>query len=68
MLWTYFFLRGWQVPDYTVANTGIMPVVFILAVSTIAIVGGSLITRSPDPDLINKFFPPDTRDLNSIET
>ena len=68
VLWTYFFLRGWQVPDYTVANTGIMPVVFILAVSTIAIVGGSLITRSPDPDLINKFFPPDTRDLNSIET
>ena len=68
VLWTYFFFRGWQVPNYTVANTGIMPVVFILAVSTIAMIGGSLMTRPPDPDLINKFFPPDTRDPYSIKT
>ena len=68
VLWAYFFFQGWQVPNYTVANTGIMPVVFILVVSTVAMIGGSLITRPPHPDIINKFFSPNTRDPNGIET
>ena len=57
VLWLYFFVRGWQTPGYTVGNTGIMPVVVILAVSAVAIIIVSLVTKPPDQVTINKFFP-----------
>ena len=56
-LWIYFFVQGWQAPGYTVGGTGIMPVAVILAVSTVAMVIGSLIGKPPDPTVVQKFFP-----------
>ncbi len=57
VLWIYFFLQGWQAPGYTVGGTGIMPVAVILAVSAVAMLVGSLISKPPDPAVIQKFFP-----------
>ena len=61
VLWIYFFIRGWQAPGYTVGGTGIMPVAVILAVSAVSMVIGSLITEPPDPTVIQKFFPTETK-------
>ncbi len=57
ILWIYFFIQGWRVPGYTVSSTGIMPVAVILAVSALAMVIGSLISKPPHPTIIQKFFP-----------
>ena len=57
VLWIYFFMQGWQAPGYTVGGTGIMPVAVILAVSAVAMLVGSLISKPPDPAVIQKFFP-----------
>jgi SSS family solute:Na+ symporter len=56
VLWVYFFLKGWETPNYTVGNTGIMPVAVILAVSVAALVVVSLITKPPSPSVVEKFF------------
>lgn len=65
VLWIYFFVQGWQAPDYTVGGTGIMPVAVILIVSGIAMIIGSLTSRPPDPTVIQKFFPPEAEKINS---
>ena len=57
VLWSYFFLKGWQTPGYTVGDTGVMPVAVILAVSAVALVSVSLMTKPPHPLTIQKFFP-----------
>ena len=57
VLWIYFFIQGWQAPGYTVGGTGIMPVAVILAVSAVAMLVGSLISKPPDSSIVQKFFP-----------
>ena len=57
VLWIYFFIQGWQAPGYTVGGTGIMPVSVIIAVSAMAMVLGSLMSKPPDSTVIQKFFP-----------
>ncbi len=57
ILWTYFFLVAGDNPDYTVGQTGVMPVGVILAASTAAMVLVSLITRPPGEEVLARFFP-----------
>ena len=57
VLWIYFFIQGWQAPGYTVGGSGIMPVAVILIVSVVVMIIGSLISKPPDPTVIQKFFP-----------
>jgi SSS family solute:Na+ symporter len=57
VLWIYFFIQGWQAPGYTVGGSGVMPVAVILAVSAVAMIIGSLISKPPDSAVIQKFFP-----------
>lgn len=57
ILWIAFFLDGWEVPGYTVAGTGLMPVAVMMAASALAMVVGSLATRPPDAAVVARFFP-----------
>ena len=57
VLWSYFFIKGWQAPGYTVGSTGIMPVAVILVVSAVMMVSVSLLTKPPNSSVIEKFFP-----------
>ena len=57
LLWTWFFSLGWETPGYTVGGSGVMPVAVILAVSAVAMVAGSLLTRPPAPEVLRRFFP-----------
>ncbi|HSK75543.1 MAG TPA: sodium:solute symporter family protein [Thermoanaerobaculia bacterium] len=57
VLWIFFVIRGWESPNYTIADTGIMPVAVIFLVSAAAMVTGSLLTRPPAPATLDKFFP-----------
>ena len=56
VLWTWFFVRGWQSPDHALAG-GVMPVAVILAVSVAAMVLVSLATKPPDRAVVDRFFP-----------
>lgn len=56
VLWSWFFSRGWGVPGYSVAGTGIMPVAVILAASAVALVVVSLATPPPGRDVLSRFF------------
>jgi SSS family solute:Na+ symporter len=56
VMWIYFFIQGWQMPQYTVGGTGVMPVVVILAVSTTTMVVVSLLTRPPKASVVQTFF------------
>jgi SSS family solute:Na+ symporter len=56
-LWIYFFTRSRDVADYTVGGTGILPVAVMLAASAIAMIVGSLLTRPPGREVVQKFFP-----------
>lgn len=56
VLWLYYFLRGWQSPDYTVGGSGLMPVAVILLASTLAMIVGSLIGPVPESDSADRFF------------
>jgi solute:Na+ symporter, SSS family len=57
VLWIFFVIRGWESPNYTIADTGIMPVAVIFLVSAAAMVTGSLLTRPPGRATLDKFFP-----------
>ena len=57
VLWLYYFLQGWQTPDYTVGGSGLMPVAILLLTSSAAMVVGSLLGPPPDPELVDRFFP-----------
>ena len=57
VLWSYFFMRGWESPGYTVGDTGVMAVAIILPVSALVMVVVSLLTKPPEPSIIAKFFP-----------
>jgi SSS family solute:Na+ symporter len=56
-LWLFFIARGWKSADYTIADSGIMPVAVILLVSTVAMIVVSLLTRPPEQATLDKFFP-----------
>lgn len=57
VLWIYFISLGWKSADYTIADSGVMPVAVILIVSTIAMIAGSLLTQPPKQETLEKFFP-----------
>lgn len=57
VLWLYFISIGWKSADYTIADTGVMPVAVILLVSAAAMIVGSLLTRPPKQETLDKFFP-----------
>lgn len=57
VLWIFFVIRGWESPNYTIADTGIMPVGVIFLVSAAAMIVGSLLTRPPGRATLDKFFP-----------
>ncbi len=57
LLWTYFFIQGWQTPGYTVGGTGVMPVAVILAVSSAAMIIVSMATQPPEESIVRKYFP-----------
>ena len=59
VLWIYFVSHGWQARDYTIADSGVMPVAVMVLVSAAAMVIGSLLTRPPVPATLDKFFPPE---------
>ena len=65
VLWIYFFIQGWQAPGYTVGGSGVMPVAVILAISAVTMIIGSLISKPPDPTVIQKFFPPEVERAHS---
>lgn len=58
-LWIYFFMKGWQDPNYSISGSGLMPVAVMLAASTFAMVAGSLLTKAPADFVLQKFFPTD---------
>lgn len=57
VLWTYFVSVGWESRDYTIGDTGVMPVGVMLVVSALAMVVGSLLTKPPEAAVLDKFFP-----------
>jgi len=57
VLWIYFFLKSGRSEDYTVGDTGIMPVAVILTVSALTMIVVSMITRAPEEAILRKFFP-----------
>jgi SSS family solute:Na+ symporter len=56
ILWVYFFSVGWNVPNYTVGGTGVMPVGVVLLASSVAVVMGSLLSRPPSDETLAQFF------------
>ena len=56
-LWTGFLVRSWSEPGYTVGGTGVMPVVAMLAASTVVLAVVSGFSRPPEPDRLAAFFP-----------
>jgi SSS family solute:Na+ symporter len=56
VLWTYLVIHEWKSPDYTLGGTGILPVALVLAVSIVALVVVSLLTRPPEQATLDIFF------------
>jgi SSS family solute:Na+ symporter len=54
-LWGWFLARGWSDPAYSVGGTGLMPVVLVLAGSSLAMLVGSLASPAPDRARIERF-------------
>lgn len=54
--WVHFILQGWNDPAYTVAGTGLMPVVAMTVLSSVVLFVGSLVTSPPAPDRVSRFF------------
>jgi len=62
VLWIWFVVHGWKDADYTIADSGALPVAVILLVSAAAMIVGSLLTRPPEQATLGKFFPEAARD------
>jgi SSS family solute:Na+ symporter len=60
VLWSYYFVQGWGLLDYTVGGTGVMPVAVVTLASALAMVVASLLSKPPDRALVERFFPPAT--------
>ena len=57
VLWSWFFVRGFGDPDYSVGGAGVMPVAVIFAGSIVAMVLGSLFSKPPAPERVAHFLP-----------
>jgi solute:Na+ symporter, SSS family len=57
VLWLYFVAIGWKSADYTIADSGVMPVAPMVLVSAAAMIVGSLLTRPPEEATLEMFFP-----------
>ncbi|HET9225159.1 MAG TPA: sodium:solute symporter family protein [Thermoanaerobaculia bacterium] len=57
VLWIYFVTIGWKSADYTIADSGVMPVGVMLLVSAAAMIIGSMLTQPPKQETLDKFFP-----------
>ena len=57
VLWVALFVRGGDIPGYTLGDTGIMPVAALIAASATALVVVSLLTPPPPRELVERFFP-----------
>jgi Na+/proline symporter len=58
VLWVILLMRSQGVEgEYTIAGSGVMPVVPIVLASTAATVLGSLLGPAPDPEATERFFP-----------
>jgi SSS family solute:Na+ symporter len=55
--WAWFLVRGWHDSGYTVGGTGLMPVVVVLAASTMAMVVASLCSPAPPRERVDRFLP-----------
>ena len=55
--WAWFLVRGWHDSGYTVGGTGLMPVVVVLAASTMAMVVASLCSPAPARERVDRFLP-----------
>ncbi len=58
VLWIFFFVHGWQVPGYTVAGSGVMPVAIILLSAALVLIVVSLASRPPSSEHVARFFAP----------
>jgi len=56
-MWLFFFLKSGSDQNYTLGGTGIMPVVLMIAVSSLVLIVVSLLTPAVSEDRIKKFFP-----------
>ncbi len=63
ILWVYFFLQGWENPNYTVGGSGMMPAAVMLMVSSAVMLIGSWVTKAPDADRLQRFFPEATSNI-----
>ena len=61
LLWIYFFSRGWGRPDYSVGDSGVMPVAVIFVASVAALVLGSLVSKPPAREVVEEFIAADLR-------
>ncbi|MCH7562751.1 MAG: sodium:solute symporter family protein [Gemmatimonadetes bacterium] len=67
VLWTVLLVRSQSVEGvYTIAGSGVMPVVLIVAGSVTALVIGSLARPALDPAAVERFFPPAGRKSREI--
>jgi solute:Na+ symporter, SSS family len=59
VLWTLFFLDSLgSSGEYTVGDTGLLPVVFLFAGAVVSLVAVSLLTSPPPESVLDRFFPP----------
>ena len=56
MLWFYFLAKGWEIPGYTLFDSGILPVVVILIASATMLVLVSLLSKAPDRKHLQRYF------------
>ncbi|HSE40424.1 MAG TPA: sodium:solute symporter family protein [Acidobacteriota bacterium] len=56
-MWLFFFLKAGNDQNYTLGDTGIMPVALMIVISTLMLVFVSLLTPAPSEERIRKFFP-----------
>lgn len=60
-MWLFFFIKAGNDQNYTLGGTGIMPVVLMIAVSSLMLIIVSLLTPALSEDRIKKFFPQTTK-------
>ena len=57
VLWLYFFLDASGNPDYSLGGSGLMPVVPMVAASSLMMWLGSMVSSPPDAKTVARFFP-----------
>lgn len=60
-MWLFFFIKAGNDQNYTLGGTGVMPVVLMIAVSSLMLIIVSLLTPALSEDRIKKFFPQTTK-------